>query len=131
VDAAGDVYLTGVAGAGYPYTVTPPAIPFGAPFVISALPFLSRLDPTGQTLLFSVPVGGAGVQVDSAGNVYVGGGVGGSILGYYEVTVGLPVLASVPKPCLPNNLTIHPGRSLADAGASETRISNPRRALTT
>jgi hypothetical protein len=68
VDSAGNVYVTGLAGVGYPFTVTPPAItapPLCAPGVdcsiatYHGLPFLSELDPTGQTLLFSVPVGGA------------------------------------------------------------------------
>jgi len=106
VDAAGNAYLTGVAGAGYPFTVTPPAVPVGEPFVTSALPFLSRLDPSGQTLLFSVPVGGAGVQVDSSGRVYVGGGVGSSPVSGYNVTPGIPALASTPTQCLPNGVTI-------------------------
>ncbi|HEV2689830.1 MAG TPA: SBBP repeat-containing protein, partial [Bryobacteraceae bacterium] len=67
VDAAGNVYLTGLAGAGYPYTVTPPAAPLGpalSTLTTPAVPFLSKLDPAGQKLLFSVPVGGEGVQVD-------------------------------------------------------------------
>jgi len=102
VDAAGDVYLTGFAGTTYPYTVTIPTLPIGVlPF---ASPFLSKLDPAGQTLLFSIPIGGAGVQVDSSGSVYVGGGVGLSPLplGTYAVPANLPALASVPTQCLPN-----------------------------
>ena len=60
VDAAGNVYLTGFAGAKYPYTVTPPPIPIGPinSIFFWELPFLSKLDPAGQTLLFSVPVVG-------------------------------------------------------------------------
>ena len=96
VDAASNVYLTGFAGATYPFTVAPPAIPAGAIGVTSALPFLSKLDPAGQRLLFSVPVGGAGVQVDSHGAVYVGGGVGLSPLAMYAVTANIPALAGVP-----------------------------------
>jgi uncharacterized protein (TIGR03437 family) len=69
------------------------------------LPFLSKLDPLGQKLLFSVPVGGAGVQVDASGSVYVGGGVGSS-QSDYSVANNIPALASVPLPCLPNNETI-------------------------
>ena len=106
VDGAGNVYLTGYAGPGYPYTVTSPAAPTTS---FSALPFLSKLDPAGRTLLFSVPVGGAGVQVDSHGAVYAGGGVGSNPNPSqgYPVTVSLPALSSVPSQCLPNNLTIH------------------------
>ena len=53
VDSAGNAYVTGVAGPGYPYTVTPSSIPAlpgpGGPANPSALPFLSKLDATGQT----------------------------------------------------------------------------------
>ena len=111
VDAAGDAYVTGYAGADYPYTVTPPSI---GPLplydsdggYIAALPFVSKLDPTGAKLLFSVPVGGAGVQLDSAGDVYVGGGIGSRPLPGYAMTANLPALAAVPSACLPNQLLI-------------------------
>jgi hypothetical protein len=50
VDAAGNVYLTGYAGASYPFTVSAPAVlplaPEG-PF-FPGLPFLSKLDPLGR-----------------------------------------------------------------------------------
>jgi hypothetical protein len=60
VDTAGNVYLTGYAGVGYPYTVNPlPSSPGGVQFTIPALPFLSKLDPLGHSLLFSIPIGGA------------------------------------------------------------------------
>lgn len=100
VDAAGNVYLTGLAGAGYPYTVTPPSPPLGpalAGLETPALPFLSKLDPAGQELLFSIPAGGAGVQVDSNGLVYAGGALGQ--LGGYNVAASLPVLANLPSGC--------------------------------
>ena len=108
VDAAGNVYLTGFAGASYPYSIAPPAVsvPAGRIGATPALPFLSKLDPLGQTLLFSVPVGGVGVQVDSSGAVYVGGGVGSPQLAMYIVPGNIPALAGVPSQCLPNNLTI-------------------------
>jgi hypothetical protein len=101
VDAAGNVYLTGLAGAGYPYTVTPPTVPQGpaaSNLATPALPFLSKLDPSGQKLLFSVPAGGAGVEVDSNGFVYAGGFLG--LFHLYDVAASLPALASLPSACL-------------------------------
>jgi uncharacterized protein (TIGR03437 family) len=124
VDAAGNVYLTGYAGASYPYSVSPPAIPSsptpGGP--ISGLPFLSKLDPLGHTLLFSVPVGGAGVQVDSNGAVYAGGGVGSYLSSAYAVTVGITALAEVPTQCLPNNLTIQNSAYVSQVDADSGKL---------
>jgi uncharacterized protein (TIGR03437 family) len=100
VDVAGNVYLTGLAGAGYPFTVTPPVapqVPAITNLATPALPFLSKLDPAGQKLLFSVPVGGAGVQVDSNGSVFVGGMLG--LFQLYDVAASLPALASLPAAC--------------------------------
>jgi uncharacterized protein (TIGR03437 family) len=112
VDAAENVYLTGLAGAGYPYTVTPPTMPQGpavSNLATPALPFLSKLDPTGQKLLFSVPVGGAGVQVGSNGFAYVGGFLG--LFHFYDVAARLPALASLPSACLSAEATGVPAQS--------------------
>jgi uncharacterized protein (TIGR03437 family) len=114
VDAAGNVYLTGLAGAGYPFTVTPPVAPVGpaiSALATPALPFLSKLDPTGQKLLFSVPVGGAGVQVDSNGLAYVGGILG--LFDLYDVAANLPALAGLPNECLllPESISEFRGKS--------------------
>ena len=101
VDSAGNVYLTGLAGADYPYTVTAPSIPLApalATLTTPALPFLTKLDPAGQKLLYSVPVGGAGVQVDANGIAYVGGVLGPRA--GYDVAASLPALASLPAACL-------------------------------
>ena len=101
VDADGNVYLTGLAGVGYPFTVavpTPPAGPALDELATPALPFLSKLDPAGQKLVFSVPVGGAGVQVDSNGSAYVGGLIG--VFDLYDMVASIPALAGVPAPCL-------------------------------
>jgi len=103
VDAAGNAYVTGFAGPTYPFTVSTPPPIGGGVFVTFGSPFLSKLDPAGQTLLFSVPVGGAGVQVDSKGSVYVGGELGVSLPGNYAIpAANVPALANVPTPCLPN-----------------------------
>jgi uncharacterized protein (TIGR03437 family) len=110
VDQAGNAYVTGIAGTGYPYTVTPPAYPSLSleASQIASLPFVSKLDPTGQNLLFSVPAGGAGVQVDSNQSVYAGGRAGtqSSLVGGYFVPAAIPVLANVPSACLPNGQSI-------------------------
>jgi uncharacterized protein (TIGR03437 family) len=104
VDAAGEVFLTGYTTASYPFTVTPPVVSsVGLVEKSPALPFLSKLDALGHALLFSVPIGGAGVQIDSNGAVNVGGGIG--VVGYgYFVAANLPALAGVPSRCMPNNL---------------------------
>jgi uncharacterized protein (TIGR03437 family) len=101
VDAEGNVYVTGLAGVSYPYTVPVPAPPVGPALDVlatPALPFLSKLDPTGQKLLFSMPVGGAGVQVGSNESAYVGGIYGTYDL--YNMQAAIPALANVPAPCL-------------------------------
>jgi uncharacterized protein (TIGR03437 family) len=121
VDAAGNVYLTGYAGPTYPYSVTPPAIPIGPvnSIFFFELPFLSKLDPAGKTLAFSVPVGGAGVQMDSHGAVYVSGGVGSGFAGTFGIANNLPALAGVSTQCLPNNLGIRSSAYVAEVdGAS-------------
>jgi uncharacterized protein (TIGR03437 family) len=123
VDAAGNVYLTGLAGAGYPFTVVPPAIPLGpalAALATPALPFLSKLDPAGQKLLFSVPVGGLGVQVDANGFAYVGGIIG--LMANYDVAANLPALASLPTACLLAQTTIGKSAYTSQVDASSGNV---------
>jgi uncharacterized protein (TIGR03437 family) len=100
VDAAGNAYVTGtLLEALYPFTVSTPQNYYG---------FLTKLDAGGDSLLFSIPVGGAGVQIDSTGAVYVGG-----VLSSYDpVGLGVPVtpvapplvFSWIPQPCWPNNI---------------------------
>lgn len=104
VDAAGDAYVTGTLFEGkYPFTVTAPA---------GSTSYLTKLDPAGANLLFSVPVGGGGVQLDSSGAIYVGGAVTSvSPIGFPGLprpppTVVIPpVFSGIPQVCLPNFTT--------------------------
>jgi hypothetical protein len=103
IDAAGNAYLTGtLLGAKYPFTVTPPNNYSG---------YLTKLDPAGANVLFSIPIGGGGVQVDSSGAVYVGG-----IVSTYSPPRDLSVLSTtplapppvfswIPQQCWPDNIT--------------------------
>jgi len=78
VDGSGNAYLTGNAGAGLP--VTQNAL---QPTLIGTSDaFLSELDATGSTLLYSTYLGGSGgasannIVLDGAGNVYLAGSAG-------------------------------------------------------
>jgi uncharacterized protein (TIGR03437 family) len=100
VDAAGNAYVTGATVyPHYPFTTAPP------PNLLT-VPFLSKLDPTGSKLLFSVPAGGSGLQLDTSGNLYAAGILYGPVpapSAATSVMVGLP--ANFPSQCLPNNVT--------------------------
>jgi uncharacterized protein (TIGR03437 family) len=101
VDAAGNAYVSGTLfEAVYPLTVTAPSRYAG---------FLSKLDAAGANLLFSIPLGGNGVQLDSSGSVYTGGSVPTAITG-----VPVPPIPPIPFPqefsslpvgCRPNRIT--------------------------
>jgi uncharacterized protein (TIGR03437 family) len=104
VDAAGDVFVTGMLlEAEYPFTVKAASTEYPGSY-------LSKLDPTGSSLLFSVPVGGGGVALDSSGSVYVGGIVSGYRLvlngpGDETGPVAPPAIFSwVPQQCWSNNI---------------------------
>jgi uncharacterized protein (TIGR03437 family) len=102
IDAAGNAYVTGtLLEASYPFTVKAPNSPTGG--------YLSKLDPTGAKLLFSVPVGGAGVELDSSDALYVGGIVSSfyptGLLVRTTPATPPPVFSWIPQPCLPDNIT--------------------------
>jgi uncharacterized protein (TIGR03437 family) len=103
IDAAGNAYLTGtLLGAQYPFTVAAPN---------NDSDYLTKLDPAGANVLFSIPVGGAGVQLDSSGAVYVGG-----VVSTYTPSFDLEILSTtplapppifswIPPQCWPDNIT--------------------------
>ena len=108
IDAAGNAYLTGTLfAAQYPFTVTAPDS--SSPYLPSG--YLTKLDPAGANVLFSIPAGGAGVQLDSSGAVYVGG-----IVSTYSPPTDLsillttplappPIFSWIPQQCWPDNIT--------------------------
>jgi hypothetical protein len=75
LDSAGNTYLTGAAGLGFP--VTPGA--FQEQVGGGGEAFVAKLNPQGSDLLYSTFLGGAqsdrgyGIDVDAAGNAYVTG----------------------------------------------------------
>jgi hypothetical protein len=86
VDAEGNAHLTGLTYSSYPYTVQAPANP-------QVLAFLTKLDPAGQSALYSIPIGGAGVALDASGHVFVGGS-------YNDINLEFP-LSNLPLPAPP------------------------------
>jgi uncharacterized protein (TIGR03437 family) len=103
IDAAGNAYLTGtLLAANYPFTVSAPGSNSG---------YLTKLDPAGASVLFSIPVGGAGVQLDSSGAVYVGGTVSTYVppadLSILSTTplAPPPIFSWIPQQCWPDNIT--------------------------
>jgi uncharacterized protein (TIGR03437 family) len=103
VDGAGNAYLTG--------TVQDGIYPFTAPVSSNAyyVGFVTKVDPLGASILFSVPVGGGGIQIDSAGSVYAAGTLTSYDPVFFnsDTTIMVPpaVLSWTPPQCLPNNLT--------------------------
>ncbi|HEX5227119.1 MAG TPA: SBBP repeat-containing protein [Bryobacteraceae bacterium] len=127
IDAQQNVYLTGLAGESYPYTVLVPKPPAGPALDLlatPALPFLSKLDSTGAKLLYSVPVGGAGVQVDANGVAYVGGVLG--VRNNYDVAATLPALANLPSACLLGPVTTAGSPAYAAQVDSSGKVSGTK-----
>jgi uncharacterized protein (TIGR03437 family) len=106
VDSQGNAYLTG-ATMSYNYPITETPGPDSRQGV-----FLTKLDPTGASVIFSVQQGGSGVEVDNAGNVYAGGqfNTPGTAITAPPVFVPPTPLAGAPvfpSQCAPNNATSH------------------------
>lgn len=116
VDSEGSVYLTGTATSVFPGL---PQYPFTVPrsSVAAFQSFLTKLDPAGARLVYSIPLGGASVRVGADGAVYVGGlynaynSRDGKIvplawMGSF-VTQDAPAgIEKLPPGCRPNNSTI-------------------------
>jgi uncharacterized protein (TIGR03437 family) len=104
VDNQGNAYVTGTTMSyNYPITETP-----GSDSRQGV--FLTKLHPTGASVIFSVQQGGSGVEVDNAGNVYAGGqfNTPGTAITAPPVFVPPTPLAGAPvfpSQCAPNNAT--------------------------
>jgi uncharacterized protein (TIGR03437 family) len=104
VDGSGNAYVTGTgAYSGYP---------FSAPATATDRTglFLTKLDPTGSKVLWSVRQGGNLVALDAGGNPVVGGGFV-PVTGPANSPPGSnfpppPPTGSTPAACLPNGLTV-------------------------
>ena len=91
LDVLGNVYVAGGASTGFPGVN-----PVQPNIDTDSAGFISKIDPTGSTLLFSSMLGDptssswvTGLAVDALGRIYVGGGVGNGS--------GLPVTAGAPQ----------------------------------
>ena len=108
IDAAGNAYVTGTLFEGrYPFTTNDP-LGTGSGTLTG---FLTKVDPTGSSLVFSLPVGGGGVVRDSLGFLYTAGTISTSNpIGFPGLTPSPVItltgaLSWIPQPCIPNALT--------------------------
>jgi uncharacterized protein (TIGR03437 family) len=120
VDAAGNAYVTGTLfEASYPLTVGPPS---------AYSSYLSKLDAAGANLLFSIPVGGNGVQLDSANSVYVGGSVPTANPGINVPPIPPvpfpPDLSDLPTVCRPNRITATSGAYVMKIDAATGKVQD-------
>jgi hypothetical protein len=100
VDAAGNAYVTGGASSGFPTTA-------GAfqPVMSNGGAFITKLDPSGSTLVYSTYLSGksgggiAGIAVDAAGNAYVTGSTSMVVCGRSScITPDWPTTPDAPQP---------------------------------
>ncbi|HXC63547.1 MAG TPA: SBBP repeat-containing protein, partial [bacterium] len=124
VDSSGCAYVTGNTRGGFPVTA-------GAYDTVSgggSQVFVSKLNASGSALVYSTyaygdAIGGSsgsGIAVDAAGNAYVTGGAGLSVI------VPIPV-SEPPPPGEPNSMVLAfglnaDGSALAELGVNQTMI---------
>lgn len=77
LDPAGNIYLTGSAGGGLLTTVNAP-FPTGSVAAGCIAPFVIKLDPSGQSIIYSTYLGFAGTQGERCG--------AGSLYGVFDPT---------------------------------------------
>lgn len=122
VDAQGFAYVTGTTmSPSYPFTGT-------AIFQENSAGFLTKLDPTGSSVVYSIPQGGSGVALDGSGNVYVGGTFTDtpqifvpSLAQPPAPLIGAPAL---PSACVPNAVTIINEAFVTKADAETGKIES-------
>ena len=115
VDATGNAYVTGIASGNYNWTI-------GPTYSQLLQPFLTKLDATGASALYSIPIGGAGVALGSQGDVYVGGAYNDIGTG---LTQGPPPAASLPLgvTSLPQQCQVNKIATLSEAYVSRVDAS--------
>jgi hypothetical protein len=128
VDSAGNAYVTGVAGSGFPTT----AGAFQTSLAGSQNAFVTELNASGSTLVYSTYLGGsssdsgAAIAVDSAGGIYVAGSTTSSNFptsaGAFQTTYGGAGNAFVTKfaPAAPPSLLVSGFPSPTTAGVAGT-----------
>ncbi|MGH9759956.1 MAG: SBBP repeat-containing protein, partial [Blastocatellia bacterium] len=96
-DAAGNVYVAGVTSSFSTFPLLPKK---PVPSNFSGVAFVSKLDPTGSTVIYSTILGGstsdsgAGIAVDSAGCAYVTGQTASA--DFPTVNAAQPTIAAAP-----------------------------------
>jgi uncharacterized protein (TIGR03437 family) len=119
VDSDGNAYVTGsTLSPDYPYTPNQPTPP-------RAMTFLTKLDPTGSQLVWSVQQGGDLLALDSSGNLILGGSVyPRDGLPYYseEKFPPPPATDGVPVPCLPTGLRVQIAMVVQRVSAADGQV---------
>jgi uncharacterized protein (TIGR03437 family) len=119
VDSAGNAYVTGTTlSTDYPYTPNQPT-------PARATTFLTKLDPTGSKLVWSVQQGGSLLVFDADGNLILGGSVYPAGGLPYQLGVTFPpppATGNLPAACLPTGLRAQIAAAVQRVSAADGRI---------